>query len=447
MSRGSLLFSLILGVACVASPLRAQELPLPLDLPACLTMPVALQIFAERGYDLLLADADVQGAEGDLAGARALINPQIGAGIGHAGGHYHPRQACGGQKGCSATQEQLSVGEQGFLSDLVSGKRGLRIAVAREALAAAQAGRADAWRTLRMLVQQQFLAVAIDQKNVQFAKEVAESYAQTRELFVRRYEAGAISEADLARVETAALESEQAANLACQQERLDHVTLGFLLGIRGDTPSIRVDDVFLSDGRTSPWLGKSIGELIAYARDRRPDLAQAVARDREALASLSLQRRLRVPDFNFMLAYLQQGDGNLALQPPTYTASMNLNLPLWYQYQGEIARARAEKRAAQVGVEKLDGQIALDVASAQAVLEATHGRINRMRDHLRARAKRAWELVFFQYQKGAASLIDLLDAQRTFIQVNEEYFSDLGLYWQASFALEGALATDGNRHE
>ena len=54
-------------------------------------------------------------------------------------------------------------------------------------------------------------------------------------------------------------------------------------------------------------------------------------------------------------------------------------------------------------------------------------------------ARRARDLVEIQYRKGAASLLEYLDAQRTYISVNLESLQDLAGYWTAVFKLEQAL--------
>ena len=51
------------------------------------------------------------------------------------------------------------------------------------------------------------------------------------------------------------------------------------------------------------------------------------------------------------------------------------------------------------------------------------------------------DLVEIQYHKGAASLLDYLDAYRTYIATNVEYIQDLAAYWSAEHALESAVAT------
>jgi cobalt-zinc-cadmium efflux system outer membrane protein len=47
------------------------------------------------------------------------------------------------------------------------------------------------------------------------------------------------------------------------------------------------------------------------------------------------------------------------------------------------------------------------------------------------RARRTRDLVQIQYEKGAASLLEYLDAQRTFIDTQKGYLRDLADYWLA----------------
>ena len=67
--------------------------------------------------------------------------------------------------------------------------------------------------------------------------------------------------------------------------------------------------------------------------------------------------------------------------------------------------------------------------------------VTRMETEMLAQVARVRDLVEIQYQKGAASLLDYLDAYRTYIATNVEYIQDLAAYWSAEHALEGAVAT------
>jgi outer membrane protein, heavy metal efflux system len=66
----------------------------------------------------------------------------------------------------------------------------------------------------------------------------------------------------------------------------------------------------------------------------------------------------------------------------------------------------------------------------------------RMESHLLRAAQRTRELVAFQYRKGAASLLEYLDAQRTFIANNVEYLQDLTSYRTALAQLEQAVGME-----
>ena len=57
-------------------------------------------------------------------------------------------------------------------------------------------------------------------------------------------------------------------------------------------------------------------------------------------------------------------------------------------------------------------------------------------------AKGAFDIVAAQYDKGAASLTDYLDALRTYIATKNEYFGDLASYWTAVYQLEAAVGKE-----
>jgi cobalt-zinc-cadmium efflux system outer membrane protein len=57
-------------------------------------------------------------------------------------------------------------------------------------------------------------------------------------------------------------------------------------------------------------------------------------------------------------------------------------------------------------------------------------------------AKTARDITRTQYERGAGTLMDLLDAQRTYIAANVEYIQDLTGYWTAVSQLEQAVGME-----
>src|SRR5258708_16912647 len=70
------LFVLCAAAAVQTEPAAPREPGAP-ELPPVLTLGKALEIFRARGFDLIVADANVRWASGDLSLARGLPNPSL----------------------------------------------------------------------------------------------------------------------------------------------------------------------------------------------------------------------------------------------------------------------------------------------------------------------------------------------------------------------------------
>lgn len=426
-------------VLVAAASLRAQP-PEATPLPDTVTLDDALKIFRQRGLDLLIADAAVMGAEGDVKIAGAVPNPNWSL-FGSYSFTYN----------ANAMNSQLEspwgvtagLGDSNALEDSLSGKRYLRLKVARAALAAARMSRADAQRTLELAVKTAYITSVQARDNLDFALQVQTGSNQIFQLNQTRYNAGAISEADLAKVETMKLEADQAVDSAEQALRAAKVQLAFLLGVRGRVPDYKVDQDLPKFFVPSPLANATADSLMTEAIDRRPDLkALKLQRDR-ANAAIALAKRNRFPDLSLNLQYSQQaGTTANAAQPPTVSFGLIGTFPLFYFQQGEIKKAEADYRTQELQLAKVQAQLASDVEAAYNAFVSSRKLVERMEKRLLDRSKRARDLVSLQYQKGAASLLEFLDAQRTFINTMVEYLQDLTNYWTAVYQLEAAIGVD-----
>lgn len=142
------------------------------------------------------------------------------------------------------------------------------------------------------------------------------------------------------------------------------------------------------------------------------------------------------------LNYVQEGLGSGALTPPTLIFGLNATLPAFYQQQGEIKHAQADFRTQTLQQAKIQAQLVADVETAYTNFSSSRRLVERMESRLLERAKRARDLVDLQYHKGAASLLEFLDAQRTYIAINVEYLQDLANYWTAVYQLEQAVGME-----
>ena len=431
------LLTLLPVVCAAAAATDADEMaiPGPSSLPARLTIDDAVRLATTRGYDVLAAEAAMRASEGDVRTAGALANPIVSGSLGRAFG-YDPSLCAG----CSNIAWSASLQDPAALSDIISGKRGLRVRAAQTALEAVGYDRSEAIRQLTFAARSQYMQVARNDAAVVLAQTVAGLYEEVRALTETRLRAGAVSSAELARAETAKFEAEQdltSARLALATSRAE---LAFLLGARGPTPAFAVDRAALS-WRALPRL-PALDDLVAQALGLRPDMLAAQRRVVAAQAALDSMRRRRVPDVGVQLEANGMGTGQNAISPPTLSLGLSLAPPLAYRLQGELQRARAELDARVVDRNRVAARVETNLRTAGEALRSADERVRRMTDHLEPAARRARDLVRLQWEKGAASFLELLDAQRTYVANAAEMLRDQADYWTAVFALEQAAARD-----
>jgi cobalt-zinc-cadmium efflux system outer membrane protein len=428
--------------------LAQQTIPEPVVLPPQLSLAQSIAILRTKGLDLLIAEAQVHSAEGDVGIASAVPNPVIGLSYGRVF-TYDPSNINGGCSGafCDNNAYGANVSEQAAIEDSLSGKRNLRLKVANAALKAAKLSRDDALRNLEFQAKSAYLQFAQAQRALTFSKQVQATNVRTLELFQARLRSGAINEGELARVQTQKLEADQGVDEAAEAVNQARFALAFLLGARGPVPEFTVDDTVLDYSIPASLADASPNKLLRDALMHRPDLLSLGYQRVSAEAAIALAKRLRFPDITLGASYAQTGIGgagtNAPLQPPTLTFSVSAPIPLFYQQQGEIRKAEANYETQALSHAKTTAQVVSDVSSAVSAYQTSRALVERMeKGGLLSSAKTARDITRTQYERGAGTLMDLLDAQRTYIATNVEYFQDLTSYWTAVAQLEQAVGME-----
>jgi outer membrane protein, heavy metal efflux system len=414
----------------------AREADGELDLPPRLSLADALKIFREHGLDLILAEAAVESARGDTLLARAAPNPAFSAGVGRS-------FACSGP-GCSDLAWSLGVSDQSALFDSLAGKRGLRMSVANLALEAARMGQADAKRTLEGMLRQAYLQAVSARQALTTQREAQQTLARLADLIRARYEHGSISEVEVLKIETEKLNVDQEVERAEQNVAAMKANLAFLLGARNGMRDFEIDGE-LPGYQVPPVLhGATAISLLDVAHRQRPDLAEArIGRDR-AQEGLRSSQRLRFPDIELSAGVSGQGAYSSAINPPTFSFGLTLTPPVFNRFEGEIVKAKADLTAQKAQYAKTLAQVQSDVQAAFSQFKSAKSRVERAERELLEHASRTRDLVQIQYQKGAASLLEYLDAQRILISTKLDYQGDLSDYWQAVVLIGQAVGVEIN---
>ncbi|MDB4937939.1 MAG: Heavy metal efflux outer membrane protein CzcC family [Labilithrix sp.] len=435
--RGVVSATALAGIAPVCADARADEPVSSTAAPApaqTLSLAEAVSIARTRGFDLLLASANVHGAEAEVRVAGQLPNPSVTAGPSH-------RLDCFSSDCASAWGAFASLSDQGLIEGAITRKRKLREDVAKRALDAARFGRANAERVVVAQAKMQYVQVAAADARLDLSREVAAALQKSVEVNRVRYPR-VIDEGQLARVEQESLRAQQEVDLALRQLRQEQIDLALVLGNTGPIPEIAVDRHVLDFRVPDALASIDTPALLRVAMESRADRKQAIAQVAQAEASVSLAERQRIPDVSLILQYQQLGSGDNAPQPPTLSVGVGLPLPLFYRQQGEIARASADREGALATRRRLEATVAADLESAVNTFSTARRVVERYESALLERAKRARDITQVQYQAGSATLTDLLDAQRSWVQVTSGYYAELVNYWTSVFQLEQALGKE-----
>jgi cobalt-zinc-cadmium efflux system outer membrane protein len=436
--RSVLVFVASLFAARAAAQTTTADSP---ALPSKLSMSDAENIFLTRGLDLLIAQYGAEGAEGDARAAGAHPNPNLDLGVVYTPMVNRGLLYSGLSNSIPNSLWGLSIGvsDNAAIVDQLSGKRSLRIEAASKALAAARLNIEDVKRLGLAQLREAYVMAVMASLNVNAAHESFETYDEQLKLTQKRYDEGAIGGLDLSRVTQAQLEAQQALDQADSGRKQAMATLMFLLGVREVVP-----EVALTTAIGYAPLGKlkdvNLSHLHDQALANRTDAKMAVANLEQAQVLVRQAKRARFPDISVSLGYSEQCSSGSCSSLPALNGGLQGNVPLLYQQQGEIRRADSNAKVADRNLAKVKAQVLSDVTSAFAAYLSAQRQVERMEGKLLEQAKISRDLAQHLYQRGAASFIDFMEAQRAYVASRLEYHQDLANYWNAVYQLEQATA-------
>jgi len=173
--------------------------------------------------------------------------------------------------------------------------------------------------------------------------------------------------------------------------------------------------------------------LLERGLASRPDVRAADAARVRAHADLNLARANAWWDFAPQVLYERIGSDN------TFGLGVSIPLRVFDRNQGEIARTKAEIERASYLREVTLAQVRAEVETALAVALNERDKARQLIEVYLPRAAKARDTVDFAYRRGGLSVLDLLDAQRTYRETALEQVRALSNYWTAIYQLEAAV--------
>jgi len=369
-----------------------------------LTLEQARNRAFERNWDLLASKSDVDLATAQRIVAREFPNPVLSWTTAKVPADHNPASTTRGNDVWSRNYDTIFAVNQLFE---IGGKRTHRKASAAAGLEAAEARLMDARRTLDAAVTQSYINALLTLTNVNILKQSAESLRREAKIAESRLNAGDISRADKAQIEIAAERLELEAKAAETKAQTARIALEVLLGENHPAGNWVPGDSLDSLATTPPLAVERTPGSPSFPV-RRPDLLAAEANRRKAESEVRYQKSLRIPDPTVVVQYEHEPPD----QPNTVGFGLSFPLPLWNRNRGGVQSATAAKTQAELEVQKTIATITAEINTAQLAYADSMARWQHSRDTILPKSEDVRKTVSFAYEKGGASLLDLLSAER-----------------------------------
>jgi len=399
--------------------------------PARITLDEAIQLAVQHNHNMLAARTTILQSQADERTANMRPNPSL-----FADWEYLPIGSPAKQNpsvyGGQSTSDYLHNNTEGDigLSYLVERgkKRQHRLQAAKDITAQTKSLVADNERTLTYSVATDFVNVQLAQSTIELAEADLKSFRQTVDLAELRYKKGAISEDDYLKIKLQLLQFEtdyEQAQLAKVQSLSD---LRQLLGYESVAPDYDVAGEF----DYQPVKGNT-EDFQAKALVNRPDLRAAQQGITAARSQYEVQKTIAKQDVTVQGNYSHVNAINAA------TFYVSIPLPIFNRNQGNIEHTRIAITQAQEQEKGTEGQALTDVRDAYEGLRTSERIVQFYRSGYLDVAQKDRDISEYAYKRGAASLLDFLDAERSYRATQLAYRQSLASYLLALEQLREAV--------
>ena len=170
-----------------------------------------------------------------------------------------------------------------------------------------------------------------------------------------------------------------------------------------------------------------LSALYTAARDERPDLRSAEIQTQTEVRRLAAARKQGMPDVTVGAGYTrvaERGDQLGIMTPPTsngkdiYSVSVGVNLPIFRRkYRAGVYQASENVAASEQRYRAVWNQTQAQIRAAVFDIDTIEEQMRLFEDSLLPQAEQALRSSEQAYATGGAGVLDLLDSERTLIDV------------------------------
>jgi cobalt-zinc-cadmium efflux system outer membrane protein len=424
-----LLFIAILCVGIVLSIAEAIAAETPIAPPVGLSGTIrlslddALALFLRQNLDLIIAKYGIDYAQGQAITARLFPNPVLS--VGAVGSMTQGRTLSSSGQVYPQVQQLFEM----------AGKRGYRIESAAYGIQGAEAAFEDAIRQLSFTLKETYYRVQLGLRRLNLAEENRDRFARILEINTVRFKKGFIAEVDLIRIRLQVVDFHSQFITALQDTESARADLRVLLQLPATTKLELTTD--MEYRRIDP----DVRAMQQLALDGRPDIrVKRIARAQRS-ADLKLAQAYRYPDVTIGGGYALQGREGPD-NPQQLGLSVGVPLPLFNRNQGGIAQGEVNVQVAEADLRKTLVEVENQVDIAHRNLIQSRNLVEAYQKGVLEDARQTLTIVERAYERGGATILELLDAARTARSIQLNYLESLFNYQRNVFQLESAVGRE-----
>jgi cobalt-zinc-cadmium efflux system outer membrane protein len=316
-------------------------------------------------------------------------------------------------------------------------KRELRLETAKEGTQIAGSQHQDLERNLLFNLRSVFVQTLQAKAVLDLTRQQLDYYDHIINISRARFKSGDLAQIDLDRIELQRVQYESDWQTAEVNLRTSKIQLLQLLNDRTPVDQFDVQGAFAFSDQLQP-----VETFRQIALDNRPDLKAAL----ESLQQADTNHKLAVAngstDPTFGAWYTYNASTNNPNANQTLGLSVSIPLRVFDRNQGEKERTQLDIGRNQQLTDAARAQVFSDVDSAHAQVNSNLILLRPYKDKYLTQATRVRETVTYAYQQGGASLMDFLNAQSDYRNVQLAYLQLIGAYLTAASQLNLAVGRE-----
>lgn len=316
-------------------------------------------------------------------------------------------------------------------------KRELRLESAQEGTRITQSQHEDLERNMVFTLRAAFVTTLQAKFVLDMAKADLDYYDKIIDISRSRFKAGDMAQIDLDRIELQRVQYESEIEVATVNLRTAKIQLLQLLNDR--TP---VDQFDIAGPFEFADTLKTLKEYRQTAIAARPDLQAALQTIQQSETNHKLAIANGTADPTFAGWFTNNSSTNNPNGPETIGASVNIPLRIFDKNQGEKKRTKIDIDRSQQASEATRAQVFSDVDTGYELVRSNIALLKPYKEKYNDQALRVRDTVTFAYEHGGASLMDFLNAQSDYRQVQLAYAQLLGSYLTAVAQLNLAVGDE-----